>query len=208
MKIGRIVAVALLCLWLAVPAAARAEEAADDECPVTLCVTFRCGETPLRDMEVPLYLAAIWDAQGELAVTASFAPFAAAVRGGDEAVWHALAEEWETHIAAVSVSPAAVGVTDGDGCVRFGGEGEALTPGLYFVPGIRCAAEGGRVYQTQPFSVLLDGCDMAAWPKCAENDDPRLPQTGQLWWPVPLLAAAGLALLTAGLLCRKGQRHG
>lgn len=204
MKIGRMVAAVLLCLWLAVPAAARAEEMVE----VALCVTFRCGETPLRDMEVPLYLVAVTDARGELAVTASFAPFAAAVRGGDEAVWRVLAEEWAAHITAVSVSPAAVGVTDGDGRVRFGGEGEALTPGLYFVPGIRCAAEGGRVYRTQPFSVLLDGCDAAAWPKCAENDDPRLPQTGQLWWPVPLLAAAGLALLTAGLLRRKGEHRG
>lgn len=36
---------------------------------------------------------------------------------------------------------------------------------------------------------------------------PGLPQTGQLWWPVPLLAAAGLALTIAGLLRRKGADH-
>lgn len=32
---------------------------------------------------------------------------------------------------------------------------------------------------------------------------PTLPQTGQLWWPVPMLAAAGLLLIAAGLLRRK-----
>lgn len=33
---------------------------------------------------------------------------------------------------------------------------------------------------------------------------PTLPQTGQLWWPVPLLTAAGLLLIVAGLVRRRG----
>jgi len=33
---------------------------------------------------------------------------------------------------------------------------------------------------------------------------PTLPQTGQLWWPVPLLLAGGLALIAAGLIRRRG----
>jgi len=32
---------------------------------------------------------------------------------------------------------------------------------------------------------------------------PSLPQTGQLWWPVPVLAAAGLFCLVLGLLRRR-----
>ena len=36
------------------------------------------------------------------------------------------------------------------------------------------------------------------------NNEPPLPQTGQLWWPVPLLIAAGLLLLVVGLLRRRG----
>ena len=35
---------------------------------------------------------------------------------------------------------------------------------------------------------------------------PNLPQTGQLWWPVPVLAAAGLFCLVLGLLRRRGER--
>lgn len=34
---------------------------------------------------------------------------------------------------------------------------------------------------------------------------PTLPQTGQLWWPVPVLAASGLLLIAAGLLRRRGD---
>lgn len=33
----------------------------------------------------------------------------------------------------------------------------------------------------------------------------RLPQTGQLWWPVPVLLGAGLLLMIAGLLRRRGH---
>lgn len=39
-----------------------------------------------------------------------------------------------------------------------------------------------------------------------EPEQPELPQTGQLWWPVPLLLCAGLALLAVGLLRRRGAR--
>lgn len=35
------------------------------------------------------------------------------------------------------------------------------------------------------------------------GDEDALPQTGQLWWPVPLLLAAGLALICAGLARRR-----
>lgn len=48
----------------------------------------------------------------------------------------------------------------------------------------------------------------------AENDDtppkpeePKLPQTGQLWWPVPVLAASGLLLLLCGLLIKKRDQN-
>lgn len=35
---------------------------------------------------------------------------------------------------------------------------------------------------------------------------PKLPQTGLLWWPVPLLACAGLALVIAGAAARRRGR--
>ncbi len=37
-------------------------------------------------------------------------------------------------------------------------------------------------------------------------DEPKLPQTGMLWWPVPLLAAAGLLLLLAGVLAGRNEK--
>lgn len=34
---------------------------------------------------------------------------------------------------------------------------------------------------------------------------PSLPQTGQLWWPVPVLLCAGLICLVIGFACRRGE---
>ena len=36
---------------------------------------------------------------------------------------------------------------------------------------------------------------------------PDIPQTGHLWWPIPLLAVLGIALLTAGMARKRGGRN-
>ena len=38
-------------------------------------------------------------------------------------------------------------------------------------------------------------------------DKPKLPQTGVLWWPVPVLACGGLTFLIVGTLSRKKKDH-
>lgn len=43
---------------------------------------------------------------------------------------------------------------------------------------------------------------------CTKPDEPtkpNLPQTGQLWWPVPVLLLSGMTLLLIGLLRRRGD---
>ena len=42
-----------------------------------------------------------------------------------------------------------------------------------------------------------------ATPTPPPGDTPKLPQTGQLWWPVPVLCAGGLSLFAAGAWLRK-----
>ena len=43
-------------------------------------------------------------------------------------------------------------------------------------------------------------------PPPTEPEDPKLPQTGQLNWPIPLMAVAGLTLFIAGWLLRFGKK--
>lgn len=40
-----------------------------------------------------------------------------------------------------------------------------------------------------------------------EHSKTRLPQTGQLWWPVPVLLCAGLLLVVLGLVCHREDNY-
>lgn len=56
------------------------------------------------------------------------------------------------------------------------------------------------------------GIDDDPPPDEIELDDPDvplgdLPQTGQLWWPVPFLAGGGLFLMLVGLIRRRGGEY-
>lgn len=50
------------------------------------------------------------------------------------------------------------------------------------------------------FTIANDG---GGTPPPTPPNTPRLPQTGQLWWPVPILAGAGCIFLIAGMVRRK-----
>ena len=52
-------------------------------------------------------------------------------------------------------------------------------------------------------SYLLFGRNGAQSSQGGSSGGGKLPQTGMLWWPVPLLAVAGVALFLAGWI-----RHG
>lgn len=53
--------------------------------------------------------------------------------------------------------------------------------------------------------IVTNTCSRPVTP--TQPDKPSLPQTGQLWWPVPVLMAAGLFLIVIGLLRRRGNAH-
>lgn len=106
-------------------------------------------------------------------------------------------------------------VANKDGTVKFSGR----TPGLYL---ILQDTDIDGFYKMNPFLVSLpylkDGkyeYDVDANVKHALGEGPppttqplpeKLPQTGQLNWPVPLLAAAGLALVTLGIFLCKDKK--
>ena len=41
----------------------------------------------------------------------------------------------------------------------------------------------------------------------SNGEDSKLPQTGSLWWPVPVLLAAGMILIIAGMLINRRGQH-
>lgn len=52
-----------------------------------------------------------------------------------------------------------------------------------------------------------DGTTLIVWKITNKYVPPKLPQTGQLWWPVPVLLSLGLLCLLVGMLRRRGEKH-
>ena len=100
-----------------------------------------------------------------------------------------------------------------------------LTPGLYlvvqskaatgyssaspFLIGLPAMEDGAYVYEVDAGPKLaLAGAPAPQPPKPQTPTSQTLPQTGQLNWPVPVLAALGLLLFAAGWALRFGRRNG
>ena len=63
---------------------------------------------------------------------------------------------------------------------------------------MNCPAPAGPAGENSAGEELEDPDIPGAYP------DDKLPQTGQLWWPVPALLCAGLVLILAGVIRRRG----
>ena len=100
-----------------------------------------------------------------------------------------------------------------------------LEPGLYLVvqetaaPSYKKASpflvsvpylhNGEYVYDVKPIpKTELDREVEPTTPKSPGGGGGKLPQTGQLWWPVPVLVCAGLGFIAVGLLRRREAEDG
>lgn len=113
---------------------------------------------------------------------------------------------------------------DKDGNAKFDNGGKGLQQGLYLV--VQTVPANG-FQSISPFLVSLPYFDGEVYiydinaqakneleavvkptePTNGGSSGGKLPQTGQLWWPVPVLTAAGLLCIVAGLLRRRGNRN-
>lgn len=97
-----------------------------------------------------------------------------------------------------------------------------LTNGLYLVYPAKDQLKSKTPFFA-PFLVTVNGEDVTCYPKVPQDrpdpkppteptkpqptkPGPKLPQTGQLWWPVPVLAAMGTVCLAAGAVLRKKKQ--
>ena len=78
-----------------------------------------------------------------------------------------------------------------------GAEEHTALPVLVALP--QAATEGSQGRQVSVSAKFSeDGDAPSAWDDGAPEPGEKLPQTGQLWWPVPALLLGGAALMTAG----------
>lgn len=195
-----------------------------------LTVVLDYGGTPIPEAEFSLYRVGSIDANAEITPEEPFIGRfdVSDSRSRDE--WDQLAAEMASFCRSEKLAPIAGGLTNGSGSVTFG-SGSTLASGLYLVIGDEVLYRD-YTYTSLPFLVSLPSWNVetSSWeyvvrasPKLDRESNtptptqspkpspiptptptnPKLPQTGQLWWPVPVLLFAGLAMIVLGLVQKK-----
>lgn len=205
---------ALLLALLLLPVQAYAIDPIDLDRSVDLTVCYLRGEKGLSGAKFNLYRVADTTAFAVFTAAGDFKDFPGKINDLESTEkWDALAKELLNYAKKSNISPIASGRTDTDGECVF----TNLTPGLYLVVGQEVTV-GRTTYSCNPAVVCLPGRDanaeewsyqVSVYPKLEARtlptppDDPHLPQTGLLWWPVPVLLCAGLCLTGIGAARRR-----
>ncbi len=218
-KSKRVLSAVWLCLLLftILPWQAYAIDPIELDRDVTLTVHYQQDGKVMSGARFDIYRVADTTEYAKFTACGEFAGFSEQINELDDTkAWDCLAEKMLTY--AENIKPTASGKVDGKGVCAF----KELKPGLYLVAGN--AIQVGRVtYTCKPFVVCLPqrDADAEVWdyavdaaPKAGIPDEkpttpeePRLPQTGMLWWPVPVMACVGLAALCVGVVRRRnGER--
>ena len=204
----------LLCLPLSAAAHPVPDAQKDGQCSITVTMTYR-GKA-LKGGTLALYkVGDVAEEDGNY----SFVPVAA-IRG-DLAQFGDIQSpdlagklsKLESKLTPVTADPVTVGK---DGTATFSN----LTFGLYLVVQKTAASGYGKIapflvsvpylyrdeYQydvtSQPKTDLEREVKPTA-PPSSGGGGKKLPQTGQLWWPVPVLTCGGLGCIVVGLLRRR-----
>ena len=197
----------------------------------TLRLDCRYEGKALSGVPVRLFRVADADVRGGYTPTEDFSASGVALTGLDSAgQWREAAQALSIWAKQQALTPLTSQNSGGDGAAVF----PALKAGLYLVE-LEPLRRAGGVYSFAPLLAAVptlnsdgDGWEdeTAVLPKVAfekdgkplqpdsEPDTPtpvepgnRLPQTGQLKWPVPVLAVSGMVLFAVGLWLTRRNRH-
>lgn len=216
---GRILAVVLLAMLMVLQLPVSAARPLDEEQPLTLTLECKAGGGAIAGAHFHLYQVASMDARGGYTLCSSFSVLSGyleKIENGEDD-WQAFEQAALAELERQEPEPLGSGKTDAAGRLTL----EIPQAGLYLVIGEQLETDD-MTYTASPFLVQLPGLDgetdewiyaVTASPKGevrypeqqkpSEPGDSKLPQTGMLWWPVPVLAAGGLALLLIGWLRRR-----
>lgn len=218
-RINRLIVltICLACLLSSMGTAAMAAGPIDLGADVSLSVSFIVDGKAIPNVAIAAYRVADVDEWGDFTLCGDFRSYNGAIND-----W-TTAEEWDNAAGRLAdfasrkrlVAPFK-SKTDDFGCVTFS---RGLETGLYLVV-FSTASYNGRDYTAKPFLVSVPGFDeyYDEWvynvtvsakagvvPTPPPSAPPYLPQTGQLWWPVPALLCGGLFLLLVGVVKRRSR---
>lgn len=213
----------LLAAALVCPAMAEETPPPEPEGSIRLTL-LNTDKKPVSGGTLVLYALATLDGEANFIPTEEFADFAADISTWNEQYKPAMAETIWAYIQekAIPGKPA-----------QLSSEGEAswtgLENGLYLIGQTEAGPKGELC---SPFLVSVPYWENGQWqyqvdaspkagaaeppppsepptePPTNPPDKPHLPQTGQLWWPVPVLLGGGAILILLGVLLLKRRRSG
>lgn len=199
-------AMALALVMLFAPAKAHAATAIDVDAKASLELFLEPDGSPAQGVAFSLYRVADVSFACEFTPTSAFSGYGLSFEGATAETWTDMAQRLAELVSSGKPAPDAKASTNAQGTVTFAD----LPVGLYLVVG-EPARVGNADVVPAPFMVCLPDLSSAdEWLYDVKADvkyqiisdvtpdkpKKKLPQTGQLWWPVPVLLLAG-ALLTA-----------
>lgn len=213
-----LVLAALAALALS-PAKAQAAVAVDVDAPASLELSLTSGGEAASGVAFSIYRVAEVAFTGELTPVSPFAGYGISFEDDTAEGWAAMAQSLNELVFADGIAPSAKALTDARGVASFSG----LPVGLYLVTGEDFRTDGAGVVPA-PFMICLpDLSDGDEWlydvqagvksqivpdassgtssggsSSSGKPSQGKLPQTGQLWWPVPVLLLTGVAFTALG----------
>lgn len=191
---------------------AHAAELIDVDAEASLQISFTPKGKAIENVQFRLYRVADISAEGAISPCGAFAELNLSLDDTSAQKLTELAASLSKTVEADKVPADYKTNTDASGKAAF----KDLPVGLYLVMGDKVTF--GRTTATPaPFMVCLPSLsaddawlyDLAVDAKYQTETTPpppELPKTGTLWWPVPLMLAAGIALVGFGLIRRRGTR--
>lgn len=152
MRIYKRVIVVLFCvisIFLLLPA-----QAADHQNLVSLIISCQDNGVPLTGVEFHIYLAAVYNAKGELTAYGDFAKYKVNYSAAIQSV--NLASTLEGYVLRDSIKSTDDAVSDSHGYAVFPSSGKSLQSGLYLVSA-KHHTQNGYYYDFSPFMVILSG---------------------------------------------------
>ncbi len=221
MTIPTILAMVLLLITLVVPTTVKAypTENVDPDKDCTLTIE----SDKLVSTKFYLYKVASMDSQTQFTLTDDFAGSNATVNGLTSSQYTSLAVTLSDYVTENSVKVAQTVTTNSSGSAKFA---STMKPGMYLLV-CKDAAIGSKTYTVEQIIIVPTYTskstswtyDVTAKVKATSDTvtttatttttttttttNKKLPQTGQLWWPVPVLAAIGIAIFAIGALKNK-----
>lgn len=197
---------ALAAIILGLSGQAQAAGAVDTKAGAVLTIQFHPGGESVRGAEFRLYRVA------ELTPTGAYVlrkGYPALPEGESAEAWRQYAATLEKHVTAEGILPEVSVFTDAKGEAH----ADQLTPGLYLVTGKGYYGDGAYI-SPAAFLVSLPRLDESdVWQYdvtvvAKYESDPtgeRLPQTGLVRWPAPVLLGSGLIFFAAGVYLRRKE---